>query len=192
MNEEKEKQNVEKKQGDSKNGKVSSALKKIKSIKNIEIIVAVIAVVVMLVIYFSTKINIGSSSTNKNDKDSLKQQLDNYCTRMEVQLTTTISSIKGAGETKIIINWESSVEIVIAYITSTGSNSSTSAPQVIQNNGNSEPIVLKELYPKALGVIIVCQGGNNVSVKLDIINAVSTLLNITPDKICVYAMEITK
>ncbi len=40
--------------------------------------------------------------------------------------------------------------------------------------------------PKATGVIVVCQGGNSTKVKLDVIYAVSTLLDLSIEKIIVY------
>ena len=39
------------------------------------------------------------------------------------------------------------------------------------------------------GVIIVCEGANNIMVKNDIINAVSTALNIPKDLIAIYSMN---
>ena len=170
----------------SKDGKVSKIFDKFKKIKHIEIIIAVIAVIIMLFIYFGAKFGTGA------DKSTASEQLSasDYCNQMISDLEEALGGIAGVGKLKLVINWESSVESVIAYITNNGTNSSTSTPQIIQSTGGGKPIVLKEIYPKALGVIIVCEGGGNVSTKLDIINAVSVLLNITPDKISVYAMKI--
>lgn len=169
-----------------KTSKISRAVDKLKKIKHVEVIIAVIAIVVMLAIYFSAKF--GSSSKKA---EAIEQVADSssYCRQMESHLTEALGSIAGVGKIKLVINWESSVESVIAYVTNNGTNSSTSTPQIIQSTSGSKPIVLKEIYPKALGVIIVCEGGGNVGTKLDIINAVSVLLNITPDKISVYAMK---
>ena len=40
--------------------------------------------------------------------------------------------------------------------------------------------------PKAVGVLVVCDGGGNTKVKLDVIYAVSTLLDLSIEKIMVY------
>ncbi|MDR2201801.1 MAG: hypothetical protein LBP26_03435 [Clostridiales bacterium] len=167
--------------------KIKTAVKKIKGVKNIEIIVAVIAVVVMLAIYFA-----GKAGSAKKPQAAGAEFSENYCAKIERELTAALSSLKGAGRVGVMINWESGVESVIAYITNTSGGSSASTPQIIQNNGSTRPIVLKEIYPKALGVIIICEGGDNVATKLDIISAVSTLLDITPDKISVYTMAAGK
>jgi uncharacterized membrane protein len=39
------------------------------------------------------------------------------------------------------------------------------------------------------GVVIVCSGGNNIMTKNDILNAVSTALNIEKNIIAIYAMN---
>lgn len=159
---------------------VKSVLTKIRNVKHIELILAGIGVAVMLGIYASTLL------PDKTEKTAVTT---GYCERMEVQLAETVSALKGAGATKVIVNWESGVEAVIAYVSSSGGSTATSTPQIVTGPNGGKPIVLKEIYPKALGVIIICEGGDNVKVKLDIISAVSVLLDLTPENICVYPME---
>lgn len=168
-----------------KESKVNTIVAKIKKIKHIELIIAGIAIIIMLVIYFSTVL----FPTNKTDNKTNVNSREDYCTKIEKDLTRALSKMTGAGEVEVVINWESSVESIIAYITNSGNNSVTSTPQIIQGNGVSGPIILKELYPKAIGVIIICKGGDDVKVKLDIITAVSVLLDITQDKINVYGIR---
>ena len=160
---------------------VKSVVSKIKNAKHFEVILAVVAVIVMLIIYVSTLLPKKNSSTAVSTVG--------YCERMKIELTETVSALKGAGKTKVIVNWESGVESVIAYVSSSGGSTTTSTPQIITGSDGTKPIVLKEIYPKALGAIIICEGGDNVKVKLDIISAVSVLLDLTPENICVYPME---
>lgn len=162
-----------------------NVIEKIKSIKNFEIIVAVIAVILMLIIYFSSQISFESEDSS----DTLLEQLQDYCSEMESKLTTSLSTVDGCGDSIVIINWESSVEKIIAYATSANGDSTTMTPEIITSSGDQSPIVLVELYPKALGVIIICQGGDSVAVKIQIIEAVSVLLDIEASKISVLKME---
>ncbi len=168
----------------SSDSKIKKIFASLKEKKSIEVIVAVIAVVLMLVLYFSAK----SSSSAKSENKQVAA-VNDYCARTEAELATALKAMKGVGNTKVMISWESGVETVIAYATSNSGNNITTTPTIIQSQGSSSPIVLKELYPKALGVIIICQGGNNIAVKLDIMNAVSVLLDIPQSKINVYAMK---
>jgi len=160
---------------------------RIKKIRHIEIILAGIAVVVMLAIYFGSNVSLGGGTRNSNASNP--SQAENHLQRIERQLNEAFSLLNGAGDTRVIINWESGIEQVIAYIISENQNGSSSAPQVITGGGQQGPIVLKEIYPRAIGVIIVTQGGDNVMLRLAMINAVSTLLDITPDRIQVMTMR---
>ena len=164
--------------------KIKKWISSLKSKKHLELVIAVIAVVIMLVLYFSTRA--GSASKTETVADLY---LSDYCAKTERQLVEALEAMKGVGKVKAVVSWESGVEKVIAYATSNSGNSVTTTPIVIQSQGISSPIVLKELYPKALGVIIICQGGNNIAVKLDVMNAVSALLNISQNKVNVYAMK---
>lgn len=165
---------------------MNKIIAKIKNIKNIEIIIAVVAVLIMLVIYFA-----GFFGNNKNNKkDDLAEffnNYSNYCQKMQLEVQEFVSKIEGAGDASVVINWESSVELILAETKNSSPNSNTSSPTIINIGGNSQPIVLKEIYPKAIGVVVVCDGGNNTKVKVNIIMAVSTLLDIPSDKIIVLA-----
>lgn len=167
----------------SNESKIKKFFKSIKEKKHIEIIIAVIAVVIMLVLYFSTKL----PATKKEKTPSVAAS--NYCEKMEQELIGTLEAMKGVGKVKAVISWESGVETVIAYATSNSGGNITTTPIIITSQGSSSPIVLKELYPKALGVIVICQGGDSVAVKLDIMNAVSAFLDISQNKVNVYAMK---
>ncbi len=164
--------------------KIKKFIAALKAKKHLEIIIAVAAVSVMLILYFSTKIG---TSEKKETLDYTA--VSDYCERTKNEMVSALEAMKGVGKVKAVISWESSVEKVIAYATSNSGNNVTTTPTIIQSQGVSSPIVLKELYPKALGVIIICQGGNNVAVKLDVINAVSALLDISQTKVNVYAMK---
>ena len=79
---------------------------------------------------------------------------------MRARLEKVVSEISGVGNASIVINWDRSV--VPTFGSGTAEN------------------------PQATGAIIVCDGGNDPKVKVDVIFAVSTLLNLSIDKIMVY------
>lgn len=145
--------------------------------KHKELIIAVVAVVIMLALYFS--------SFKQSDNVEAEVVASDYCAQKQQEIQSAVSGIEGVGKTKVVISWESGVEIVTAQnVTINGSSSTT---QIVQNSG--EPIVVKEIYPKAVGVLIVCEGGNNAKVKVDIIMAIATLMDISTDKVLVFEMS---
>lgn len=113
-----------------------------------------------------------------------------YCSAMQNDLERAIGALRGVKSCQVVICFESTPEIVVAYISSTSANGSvTSSPQILTQQGQQLPLVLKTIYPKALGVIVVADGAQNTAVKLDIIHAVTTLLQIEPSRVNVFAMQ---
>ena len=51
-------------------------------------------------------------------------------------------------------------------------------------------VMINEGEDGILGVVIVCEGGDNLMVRSDILNAVSTALNIDKKIIAIYSMNI--
>ncbi|MCH5157731.1 MAG: hypothetical protein J1F33_00905 [Clostridiales bacterium] len=86
--------------------------------------------------------------------------LSDYCSVMQAQIEKIVSEIAGVGSASVVINWDKTV-------------TSSAFGGVTEN-------------PQATGAIIVCDGGNNTKVKLDVMYAVSTLLNLSIEKIMVY------
>jgi hypothetical protein len=58
----------------------------------------------------------------------------------------------------------------------------------IDGVGKTE-VMIYESDDKISGVVIVCKGGNNIMTRSDILNAVSTALNIEKNIIAIYAMN---
>lgn len=54
---------------------------------------------------------------------------------------------------------------------------------------DDQPIAVKTTYPVYQGAVIVCQGADRASVRLDIIRAVSSLTGLGSDKIIVIKMK---
>lgn len=138
-----------------------SFITKLKSLKHKEIIIAVIAVIIMLIIYFST---IGNSAVNTESTT----QTTSYNEMMTQKLKNVLSKIDGAGQSEVIISWDSWLN--------------TQTSNYYYSSSKEETAVL----PRALGVLVVCDGGDKAKVKLAIKNSVSILLDISAEKVIVY------
>lgn len=162
-------------------GKKTDKLKDgLKNLKNKEIIIAAIAVAIMLIVYFVG--GSGRSQTAKNDEVTGSD----YRTETEAKLRDAIVKLSGDENAEIIVSWESGTESLIAYSTTENQNSTTKTPTVVQGG---KPIVLKEIYPKAVGAVVVVKGGGEVKTKLDIINAVVAITQMPPENVAVYGAK---
>ena len=171
---------------------------KLKSIKHLDIVIVVVFVSVLLLIYFSD-FPLKTSTETIDENSYTFTSYISYTNDLETRLTNVLSAMKGVGKVSVMITLNSSPELVIAYnteekTTNSGLNTKDTVtiikePIIITKNGTSYPLVLTEVLPTIKGVIIVAQGADNVSVKLDILNATMKLLNISAKSIEIFAGE---
>lgn len=163
---------------------------KIKTIKHIEIIILVAFAAVLLLIVFGFSGSSGTASNGNTD-------LETYQKNMEKQLSEVISKINGAGKSNVMITFETGAEQVLAYSTDKQTNSSTDSSgkltsSVVERSQlvliSGKPVVLYEIQPKVKGVLIVAEGADNVKVKIEIMQAVSTILKIDAKYIEIFSM----
>ena len=151
---------------------------KLKNLKHKEVIFAVLVVLVMLIIYFS--------SQTQSDTSALTPTRSDYCADMQTQITSAVAKLSGDKDARVIVNWESSIESVIAYGENVTQTGSSSTPMIVQSSGSGSPVVLKTLNPKAQGIAVIVKSADTKQ-RLDIMNMVSTLLGISPEKVAVYS-----
>ena len=162
--------------------------------RNIKIIcLAIIGVVGLLVV-------VGVFDSNGDDITSLEQSSStylstlDYCRELESKLQSLIENVDGAGKVKVMISVDGSPEIIYASdksetnstnMSGSSTSTNTSSPIIVEVGGKSSALILTENLPKVKGVIVVSSGAGNVAVKLNILNAVSTLLGISSDQVSV-------
>ena len=161
--------------------------------KTIKIIVLALVGIVALILFMGmsnqTKENVVNTINTIHNYTSTMD----YCSELETKLERVLSQIKGAGQVKVMLSVDGSPEIVYAVdsdtkVSNTNSGSTTtssSSPIIVQTGSLTGPLILTENLPIVKGVIVVSSGASDIGIKLDIINAVSTLLDISTDKISV-------
>lgn len=116
----------------------------------------------------------------------------------ETRLAQVLSQIDGAGQVQVMITYASGPEIVPASVsqintsrqqTGEESSSQTSSSRSEPASSSSEgTVVLKELSPQIKGVVVIAQGADNISVKMDLLQATVTVLQIEPEQVDVFTM----
>lgn len=156
--------------------------------KKTQYLAIIIVVAVILAIYISSLVPAG----NTQDLPEMKED------DLEARLTKVLSKVDGAGEVDVVINYESTGEKTAAYSSNSqnsvgkdGAESSSESNSMVttQKQGDTNPVILEEKTPKVRGVVVVSQGASDISVKMDLLNAVVTLLNVSPDKVEVLKMQ---
>jgi len=128
------------------------------------------------------------SQTETTDSDDFKK-------RTELELKELLEHIDGVGECEVMISIESGTEYVYAENISRFSEDNADRRSekldedivITENGGTRQPLVRKIIDPQIGGVVIVCDGGGNISINERVQKAVSTALNISSTRVCVEA-----
>ncbi|MDE7082765.1 MAG: hypothetical protein K2O89_03570 [Clostridia bacterium] len=99
-----------------------------------------------------------------------------------IVLVGTIYFINKAAEGKSTVTTASTADKSATEVKLTGILSS------IEGVGATD-VMINEGENGVLGVVIVCEGANNIMTRNDILNAVSTALNIDKNLIAIYSMN---
>lgn len=132
----------------------------IKSDKSVKIILAAGAAL-MLLIAFGGFFG-GSSKTEETGYS--RAELSEYEARLEKRLSDILSEIKGIGKTEVMITIDGAEQT---------------------EYGKSKDMLISVKAPQVRGVIVVCEGGDNIAVREKVINAVSGVFGISTTRISV-------
>jgi len=170
--------------------------------KKIQVVAIALVIVIMLAIYFGSSAQPGGPAENTQQQPAVSPM--SSAGSVEERLKQTLERIAGAGRVEVMITYAQSAEIIPAVSedtqrttttdTSADGNSTTNTEntqQEIVTVGGSDQsaLVIKEKSPVVKGVLVIAQGAGDIGVKLDLLSAVQTILNIGPDQVDVYKMN---
>lgn len=134
-----------------------------------------------------------SDKSDYADAQSSSQAYSEYESQTEEKLCDIVSSIDGVGECKVMITFENTNESIYATDneskTDEASHSSSDEYVIYDSENGETPILLNEKYPTVMGVSVVCSGAGNTAVREDIINTVTSLFNISANRVSVSKIK---
>lgn len=106
---------------------------------------------------------------------------------LEEKLARTLSDIRGAGETSVMLTLKSGSRQVLAQDTQSRGEGERSISTVTlgRGSGSQEVVPLQTVAPQFRGALVVCPGGDDPGVRLQVIRAVSALTGLGSDCITV-------
>lgn len=109
---------------------------------------------------------------------------------MERKLSAALSRVAGAGTVDVILTVGSTSRQVVAMDDTTtiqeAYREQTAETVVVgKGSGAQEPILLEQIYPEFQGALVVCTGGDDPSVQLKLVEAISALTGLGADKISI-------
>nr|WP_325244708.1 hypothetical protein [uncultured Oscillibacter sp.] len=112
---------------------------------------------------------------------------------LQEEMEEILSHISGVGEVRLLLTVETDGERQLAGNTETSYSGSASAPEdfsrsweaVMAQDGGQTPVVTTTRYPTYRGALVVCQGGDQASVRLAVTEAVTALTGLPADRVSV-------
>ena len=105
---------------------------------------------------------------------------------LEQKLTGTLSQIKGAGRTHVVLTLSSTGRVRLAENRSeAGDDLKTDVILVKRGSGQEGVVEVERQYPVFLGALVVCEGGGNAGVKLELLQAVKALTGLRAEQISI-------
>lgn len=176
---------------------IKSFVQKLKSVKNIEVIICIVLIAIILLLYGVVR-EARKKQADKGDTGTtvLSTVSD------EERLAKVLSKIKGAGKVEVYIGYDGNEEKVFVFDKTTnsttrtddsgGANLTTTVTEEKTSavfGEDKKPLVEKTIAPKITGVIVVAEGAKDVAVRLNILKAVATALNVNEKIIEIFIMN---
>lgn len=113
---------------------------------------------------------------------------------LETRLEELLCHVAGAGEVQVLLTLEEGT--AYEYQTDLQENTDEQEHQVQREtvlvgrgSGLEEPVTVRTQYPVYRGAVVLCTGADRASVRLDVVNAVSSVTGLGSDKISVIKMN---
>lgn len=161
--------------------KVNKEKKKFK-IKKEYILVVILSIAVILIFLSNNSIDLSFIKQTQETQISYKTELEN-------SLQTLLENVYGIGKVKVMVTVDgTSEEVVLKNVeTKIENNVKNTIETIVLING--KPYVTKLLNPKIIGVIVVCEGAENLQVKMTITEILATTLKVSADSVRIIKMK---
>lgn len=155
----------------------------------------------MVLILLSTMWPSSAGKSSRSSSSAISS--DEYAAKLQKQLESIIGKIDGVGRVQVLVTVESGVQYVYEQNQKSASDKSSTSqtdggtqtqennsneqnPVIVDNaSGGQSPLVRTELQPAVKGVVVVCDGGDNATVKENVTDAIMTALDLPSTHISV-------
>lgn len=138
------------------------------------------------------------TKTAVNDKVIGDKTIEEYKLEFESEITALLSSIEGVGKARVMVTFKNGVEYLYAKEEKKNTDSTNGINEqsiqqrdtyeqttimVEDENGRKTALVRTKLEPVVKGVVIVCEGGDDIIVQQKVTEAVKVALAIGSNQI---------
>ena len=145
----------------------------------------IIAVIIAAVIFAIVGVKKPTTTTTAVTVE--KSETERYVENLENKLSGTLSGVKNAGKVSVFITVDGCIEMIYA-----------TDEKIVEENGKKivtttivtsagKPMEIGKKYPDIIGVVVVAGGADNIEVKMALLDAVTTSLKISCNKVQILA-----
>ncbi len=169
-------------------GKFSELVKKfadsIKTNRKMQIGLAILLAVILILCYFLFIRSPSPKDVNEG-QSIVSSDAEAYADQLESKLEKVLSQVKGAGDVSVLVTLGSGFEYVYATeeVVKETSSGTTTTSTIILVSG--EPVLVKEIYPQIQGVLVSASGADDISVKVNLITAIQTVVDVANEDITI-------
>lgn len=160
-----------------------------------KILIAASAVAILFLVFG----NFGGEEKNKQDEKA-GFNMESYKAALEEEAEAALSKIRGAGEVKVILSFESLGKTVVARDNQSKTEKNSGEDEreskeindsvVLYGQGQSEkPYVTEEKVPLPSGVLVIASGADKEAVRYELYEAVKALYGVSSHRIKVTAAK---
>ncbi|NLC19108.1 MAG: stage III sporulation protein AG [Clostridiales bacterium] len=153
------------------------------------------------------KINDGNLQVVQKDMNMTSYDTNTYISEMEKKLKNILKKVSGIGDVEVMITLKASgkqiplkdypsIEESLNEVDGEGGSRTNNSVKrdestvlVGDGKGGEAPYILQETEPEVEGVLVIAEGGDNVQIIIDIIEAVEVLFNVPAHKVKVMKMR---
>jgi len=170
--------------------------------------IVVLGIAGILLILLSEFLPSGAKNqgTAADEASPLVFSQEEYISSLENKILEIVTAIDGVGEARVMVTLKSTVEYVYATeenvtMSSVEENDETSnRGELFQSfeeafvfvediNGKKQALYVTQILPEIKGVVVVCEGGDTLAVRNDVINALTTGLGIFSNNVYVTKLS---
>ncbi len=154
-------------------------------------IIVIIGILLIIIIFISEILPDKPKSEKTTDVNkSESYELEEYEKKLKDEIFDLVKHIDGVGRVKVMVTLENSEEILYQYDSKVQSTQDSQDKQeevviVDDENGNKQALVRTKKLPKIMGIVVVCDGAEDIDVEYRIVDALTTAFNINSSNVSV-------
>lgn len=109
---------------------------------------------------------------------------------LQDELGMILSLVQGAGKVKVLLTQETGEQIFYQTDENTTQDSARKDTVLIEDSNREETGLIRKIRsPIYRGAVVLCQGADNASVRLSVMEAVKSVTGLTSDRITILKMK---